>query len=112
MRSLRLWRDRVADEAADRLLAWTAAHTRPAEREWLEAMCGELASLDSGPSRLAWALGGPRLAWMFTWRWQMLRELRRASLGVSWRSERACSSSQYACEVADSSLGRAWWWVG
>lgn len=82
MTRLPAWLERAADAAADRLLAWTAAHTGPVEREWLEALRGELARLDSGPSRLAWALGGPRLAWTFTWRRQMLGELRRASLGV------------------------------
>src|SRR5258708_989500 len=82
MSGMHAWLDHMTDQAADHLLAWTAAHAGPTEREWLEAMRGELASLESGASRLAWALGGPRLAWTFTWRQQMLDEVRRAALGV------------------------------
>lgn len=75
--------DGLASDVADRLLVWTEAHAAPSERPWLEAMRGELASLDSGWSRLAWALGGPWMAWTFTWRWQLLHRLRTSTLGAS-----------------------------
>jgi hypothetical protein len=55
----------LAAPASERIMNWIAARVDPARRDWVEAMRAELCAIDGGWNRLAWALGGFRLLWVF-----------------------------------------------
>jgi hypothetical protein len=54
--------DRAMGGAAAAVLAWCAGRVEPSQREWIEALRGELDVVDGGSARLRWALGGLSLA--------------------------------------------------
>lgn len=55
--------DRIATQAALRLLAWVGEHIDPAQQLWLDALRAELDAIDGSITRLVWAVGGLRLVW-------------------------------------------------
>ena len=57
--------DRLADSVATRLVDWTCSRVDESRREWTGALSAELAAIDGGWNKLAWAIGGLPLAWLF-----------------------------------------------
>jgi hypothetical protein len=70
--------NRLAEAASFRLVAWTGASVDDARREWVDGLAAELAAIDGGWRKLAWAIDGLPLVWSFgKWRERGLESLNR-----------------------------------
>lgn len=72
--------DRTTATLSRVLLDWAARRVHPAQREWIDAVRGELEEVGAGPSQLMWSLGALRLVWQE--KWQALAQRKHLALPI------------------------------
>jgi hypothetical protein len=100
--------DRLAASTSTRIIAWTRSRVDDSRREWLDAMAAELAAIEGGWRKLAWAIEGLPLAWSFS-RWRENRresQMRRMPMNAQLAATRRSSFDSF---VLNAVTLVAWW---